>query len=187
MLFSNSRKNSRTLVLAVLLLAATVVAGCRDRGASRAADPVDRFSQLLHEGASPGELTKAEREEAERLVLRFLPPLTGPLAGYHWRVAYDDLPKADFFSIDLMHGEGDKAPRAMWFHLFWHGPLPAPELAAWPERVGEWPARGVEGHHLFVRVGGVELRAVAEAAEYRDPQRIRSVVERFDLRSLAKL
>jgi hypothetical protein len=183
----NSRNISRTSLAAALLLAATMLIACRGRGAGPAADPVDRFSHLLRQGTTAGELSKAEREEAERLVQRFLPPLTGPLAGYRWRVAYDDLPKGDFISIDLMHGEGDKAPRAMWFHLFWHGPLAPAELPAWPERVGEWPARGVEGHHLFVRVGGVELRAVAEAAEYRDPQRIRSVVERFDLRSLAKL
>ena len=174
----------------VLALTALAVAGCRDRGERKtatAADPVSRLSALLRKGAQPGELTADEREDAERLLLGMLPALDGPLAGYRWRVAYDDLPHADFVSVDLMQGDGDRAPRAMWFHLFWRGGLPAAERAAWTNRLGRWPARGVEGHHLFVRLGGLELRAVADAPEYREAARIRGVLERFDLDALARL
>ncbi len=174
----------------VLGLAALAVAGCRDRGereAAAAADPMTRLSALLRKGAQPGELTAEEREDAERLLLGMLPALDGPLAGCRWRVAYDDLPQADFVSVDLMQGEGDRAPRAMWFHLFWRGGLPAAERAVWTSRLGRWPARGVEGHHLFVRLGGLELRAVADAPEYREAARIRGVLERFDLDAFARL
>jgi hypothetical protein len=176
------------LVAASLVTASLGVAGCRDREqGTGAANPVTRLSTLLRQGAKPGELTAAERAEAERLLLAMLPALSGPLAGYRWRVAYDDLPQADFVSVDLMQGEGEAAPRAMWFHLFWRGVLPAAEQPAWALRLGRWPARGVEGHHLFVRLGGLELRAVADAAEYRDAGRMRAVLERFDLDALAQL
>ena len=140
-----------------------------------------------------------EREEVERLLLPLLPETEGELAGHSWRVAYDDLPAGDFVSIDLLQAADDldTAPRAMWFHLFWRGapttaeatsgePSPA-EHARWTKQLGPWPARGVEGHHLFVRAGGVELRAVAEADEFRDAERIREVVEAFDLEALSEL
>src|SRR5687768_10868119 len=80
----------------LLALAALAVAGCRDRReqvTAVAADPVARLSALLRKGATPGELTAEERIEAERLLLGMLPALDGPLAGYRWRVAYDDLPQ----------------------------------------------------------------------------------------------
>jgi hypothetical protein len=173
----------------LLGLGAVAATSCRGRAERdvAATDPLSRLSTLLRKGAQPGELTAEERGEAERLLLAMLPALDGALAGYRWRVAYDDLPKADFVSIDLMQGDGDAAPRAMWFHLFWRGGLPATEQAAWTSRLGRWPARGVEGHHLFVRLGGLELRAVADAPEYREATRIRGVLERFDLAALARL
>jgi hypothetical protein len=173
----------------VALVAGAGVAGCGDRGAKQTApaDPLSRLSTLLRQGARPGELSAHDRGEAERLLLGMLPALSGPLAGYRWRVVYDDLPEADFVSVDLMQGDGDAAPRAMWFHLFWRGALTAAEQPAWALRLGRWPARGVEGHHLFVRVGGLELRAVADASEYRDAERMRAVLERFDLDRLARL
>ncbi|HXT19681.1 MAG TPA: hypothetical protein VN923_02920 [Thermoanaerobaculia bacterium] len=188
-LVERSPRLPRWLVIAALAIAAVLgVGACRGREtAERAADPVSRLSTLLRRGAQPGELTAEERADAERLLLAMLPALDGPLAGYRWRVAYDDLPRADFVSVDLMKADGDAAPRAMWFHLFWRGPLPASERAMWTLRLGRWPARGLEDHHLFVRLGGLELRAVADAADYRQAARIRGVLERFDLERLARL
>ena len=174
-------------LLALLVLALGAGACGAPRQQVTAANPVARLSTLLRQGARPGELTAKERDEAERLLLAMLPALNGPLAGCRWRVAYDDLPEADFVSVDLMQGDGEAAPRAMWFHLFWRGTLPASEHAAWALRLGRWPARGLEGHHLFVRLGGLELRAVADAPEYRDARRMRSVLERFDLDAFARL
>ena len=114
-------------VVALGAFAALGSAGCRgDRTAKTVAgDPVSRLSTLLRQGARPGELTAEERGEAERLLLAMLPALDGPLAGHRWRVAYDDLPQADFVSVDLMQGDGDAAPRAMWFHILWRVALPA--------------------------------------------------------------
>src|SRR6185503_18510876 len=129
-------------LLIVVTLGGLACRGGRERAA--AANPVERLSTLLRQGARPGELTADERAEAERLLLGMLPALSGPLAGYRWRVAYDDLPQADFVSVDLLQGDGEAAPRAMWFHLFWRGTLPASEQAAWALRLGRWPARGVE-------------------------------------------
>jgi hypothetical protein len=180
-------RGHRLSPLLVLVLAVAVAACGPHRERTTATSPVQRLSTLLREGARPGELTAKERDEAERLVLAMLPALDGPLAGYRWRVAYDDLPQADFVSVDLMQGDGEAAPRAMWFHLFWRGALPASEQAAWALRLGRWPARGMEGHHLFVRLGGLELRAVADAPEYRDPRRMRAVLDRFDLDAFARL
>lgn len=174
--------------MALALLLALGADDCgKPAGAPSAAESAGRLSELLRRGARPGELSADERGEVERLLVAVLPKLAGPLAGYHWRVAYDDLPEADFVSVDLLDGEGDEAPRAMWFHLFWRGELAAAERDAWTLRLGRWPARGIEGHHLFVRLGGVELRAVADAQEYRDPRRIRAVLESFDLEALARL
>jgi hypothetical protein len=171
-----------------LLAAALLVVGCRDRAAAPAPlDPVARLSALMRQGTRPGELTADERAEAERLLERMLPALQGPLVGHRWRIAYVDLPKADFVSVDLMDGDGETAPRAMWFHVFWRGELQPREREAWPLRLGRWPAQGLEGHHLFVRAGGLELRAVADAAEYRDAGRMRALLERFDLDRLARL
>jgi hypothetical protein len=169
-----------------------VALGCRgerEPGAAAAVDPEQRLAQLLRRGAEPGELTVEEREEVERLLLPLLPATEGDLEGFAWRVAYDDLPAGDFVSIDLMQaGEDlDTAPRAMWFHLFWRGEPPAAEPARWTKQLGRWPARGVDDHHLFVRVGALELRAVAEADEFRDAKRIRGVVEAFDLDALSRL
>lgn len=187
--------HGRRLPLAAACAAAIAVPallGCRgegDRAAPAAADPEARLGQLLRRGAEPGELTVDEREEVERLLVPLLPDTEGELEGHSWRVAYDDLPAGDFVSIDLLRAEepSDTAPRAMWFHLFWRGEPPAAEKASWTKRLGRWPARGVEDHHLFVRVGGVELRAVAEADEFRDEERLRETVEAFDLDALAGL
>jgi hypothetical protein len=179
------RGAAAALAVLAVVVGSEACRGGRERAA--AANPVERLSTLLRQGARPGELTAEERAEAERLLLAMLPALSGPLAGYRWRVAYDDLPQADFVSVDLMQGDGEAAPRAMWFHLFWRGTLPASEQAAWALRLGRWPARGVEGHHLFVRLGALELRAVADAPEYRDAGRMRSVLERFDLAAFARL
>ena len=179
------RRAAVALVLVAVALGGVACRGEREQAA--AANPVERLSTLLRQGARPGELTADERAEAERLLLAMLPALSGPLNGYRWRVAYDDLPQADFVSVDLMQGDGEAAPRAMWFHLFWRGAEPVGELGLWPLRLGRWPARGVEGHHLFVRLGGLELRAVADAPEYRDAARMRAVLERFDLDAFARL
>jgi hypothetical protein len=186
------RRRVPLAVACAAALAAVALPGCRgegERAATAAADPEERLGQLLRRGAEPGELTVAEREEVERLLVPLLPATEGELEGHSWRVAYDDLPAGDFVSIDLLRGEApsDTAPRAMWFHLFWRGTPPAAEPASWSKQLGRWPARGVEGHHLFVRVGGVELRAVAEAEEFRDAERIRETVEAFDLDALAGL
>src|SRR5688572_25941463 len=191
------RRRAPLALACAAALAAGALLGCRGEGERRAAvaaDPEQRLGQLLRRGAQPGELTVAEREEVERLLVPLLPATEGELEGHSWRVAYDDLPAGDFVSIDLLHAEEptDTAPRAMWFHLFWRG---TPETGAneraeparWTKQLGRWPARGVEGHHLFVRVGGVELRAVAESDDFRRDERIREVLERFDLPALAKL
>lgn len=194
---SRHRRRAPLAVACAAALAAGALLGCRaqgERAAGVAADPEERLGQLLRRGAEPGELTVAEREEVERLLVPLLPATEGRLEGHSWRVAYDDLPAGDFVSIDLLRAEepSDTAPRAMWFHLFWRGAPQAPETAgaepaSWSKQLGRWPARGVEDHHLFVRVGGVELRAVAEAEEFRDAERIRETVEAFDLDALADL
>jgi len=183
-------RRTTILLLAVALL--PLLGACRGRGgggatAAGATTPVSRLSELLRRGAQPGELTLAERAEVERLVTGLLPKLAGPLAGYEWRVAYDDLPVGDFVSVDLLQGSGEAAPRAIWFHLVWRGALTAAEREAWGAQLGRFPARGVPGHHLFVRAGGVELRAVAEAPAFRDDSRLRDLVGRFDLDALARL
>jgi hypothetical protein len=152
-----------------------------------ATDPRARLSQLLRRGAQPGELTHAERGEVESLLQPLLPATAGELAGYRWRVTYDDLPAGDFVSLDLIEGEGDAAPRAMWFHLLWRGEATPAERAGYVDTLGSWPARGVDDHHLFVRAGTVELRAVADRDDYRDAGRIRGVVEAFDLEALSRL
>jgi hypothetical protein len=184
--------------LVVLAIGVLPLAGCGRRGPAAGAstskagaataavhDPA-RLVALLRRGAQPGELSLPERAEIERLVSGILPRLDGPNAGYQWRIAYDDLPLGDFVSIDLMEGSGERARRALWMHLFWRGPLSPGERAEWPLRVGSLPARGVPGHHLFVRAGAVELRAVADEPAFRDDTRMRGVLERIDLAGLAR-
>jgi hypothetical protein len=191
---SHRRATRRRAALAAICAAALAAGalGCRgagERATGSAADPGQRLGELLRRGAEPGELTVDEREEVERLLLPLLPATEGELAGHSWRVAYDDLPAGDFVSLDLLAAPepDDTAPRAMWFHLFWRGAPPAAEPASWTKTLDRWPARGVEGHHLFVRVGRVELRAVAEADAFRDEARIRETVEAFDLEALSEL
>jgi hypothetical protein len=178
-------------VLAALLVTGLMSGGCGkggDESKKAASDPVGRLSELLRRGAQPGELTGAEREEIEALVLAMLPPAAGPLAGHRWRVAYDDLPLGDFVSVDLLRGDDDAtAARPVWVHLVWRGELSEQERGRFGKRVGDWPARGVDDHHLFVRAGSLELRAVADSPEYRDPARLRAFVESFDLDTLARL
>ena len=185
------RPQTPLLLLLVALALVLPLAGCRREAGGAAAgaalDPASRLSQLLRRGAQPGELTQPERAEAERLLLAMLPKLGGAMATYRWRVAYDDLPLGDFVSVDLMEGEGEAAARAVWFHLLWRGALSAAEQDAYALRLGRFPARGVPGHHLFVRTGSIELRAVADAPAFRDDGRLRELLERFDLDALAKL
>jgi hypothetical protein len=69
----------------------------------------------------------------------------------------------------------------------WRGELSAAERASFAKTVGRYPARGVDDHHLFVRAGAVELRVVADSDEYRDPARLRGLVEAFDLDALSRL
>lgn len=173
-------------MLVLLLLAG---AACRKGAetADSATDPRARLGELLRRGGQPGELSLAERGEVEQLLAAYLPPVSGELSGYSWRVTYDDLPAGDFVSIELLHGEGEVAPRAMWFHLLWRGEPTATERAGYAKALGDFPARGVDGHHLFVRAGPVELRAVADRDDFRDAARIAAVVGAFDLEGLSRL
>jgi hypothetical protein len=175
-----------------LLLAALVLAGCGERerpqselAGAAAGDPADRLAELLPRGAQPGALTLEERQEVEELILAVLPETTGELAGYRWRVTYIDLPEADFIAADLLTGGEDLAPRAAWVHVFWRSSAAQPR-AEYPGRLGPYPARGLPGHHLFVRAGRVEVRAVAEAEELRRPGALEALVEGFDLARLAR-
>lgn len=174
------------MLLAALL--GGLACGGAGRGGAGGDEPRERLSELLRRGAQPGALRVEEREEIEELVLGLLPATEGALAGHRWRIAYDDLPVGDFLSIDLVAGEDDAtATRPVWLHLVWRGALGEAERAAYSKAVGRWPARGVDDHHLFVRAGNVELRAVADSPEYRDPARLRAFVESFDLDALAAL
>lgn len=149
-----------------------------------AVDPIPRLGELLRRGAQPGQLEPGERREVEELVPLVLPEIAGDLAGHRWRVDYIDLPRADFVAVDLMSGEGEEAPRAAWIHIFYRSPEARPR-EPYSGSLGPYPARGVPGEYLFVQAGSVEVRAVAEAPELREPGRLEELLERFELETLA--
>jgi hypothetical protein len=158
-----------------------------DEAASAAAtpgDPGSRLGDLLRRGAQPGGLSLEQQGEVESLILQVLPEAAGDLDGHRWRVTYIDLPRAGFVAIDLMEEEGDAAPRAAWFHLFYRSPQAAPS-EPYSERLGPYPARHEPGELLFVQAGRVELRAVPESDRLEEPGRLEELVQAFDLELLA--
>ncbi|HVS03740.1 MAG TPA: hypothetical protein VMT16_13300 [Thermoanaerobaculia bacterium] len=184
---------------AALLLAALAVgplAGCGgDRpggdAATRGAPTVgseggESLVAWLRRGAAPGDTSTEEREAIEEAVRELLPQPAGDLAGHQWRVTYHDLPTADFVSAELVPDEPPGYPRALWMHLVWRGPLEPAARGGYRREVAGYPARGLPGHHVFVRAGGVEVRAVAEAEAMREEGRLEALVAELPLARLAE-
>ncbi len=138
--------------------------------------------RLLTKGSQPGSMEPIERRQVEELVRALLPPTQGRLAGHWWEVKYLDLPGVDFVSAELM--KGDWTDRQLWIQILPMGDKP---LAGFEpgdlEPVGPYRARGLAGHHLFVRVGRFDVRIAADQAAARDDAWLREILAatRLDL------
>ena len=141
----------------------------------------------LEKGAQPGTMEPFERREVEELVRALMPRNDGDLIGHRWDVKYMDMPGVDFVSIELMRGDGFGG-RQVWMQLLPMGDKPLSGFEPGDlEPVGTYRARGLAGHHLFVRLGQYDLRIVTDFPDIHDDAYLRNLLLGCRLDDIAAL
>lgn len=147
------------------------------------ASPAARLRALMDRARETPELSRIAGEEIERLVALALPEAAPPRA---WRTSYVDLAAGDFTVVDLVEDPEGTATRLVWAQIVDRPDLSPEERRRYgADPIRGFPTRGVEDHHLFVLAGEVEVRLVTASDEFRDSERLRQLLERFDLELLA--
>jgi len=150
----------------------------------------EELARLWRAAAAPGvRLGTAEHQRLEQSLRAVLPRLQGELAGFEFEVAYNDFETPDdLFSVRLVRPNSGDGDTLMWFQLTLR---PA---ASWRERerfgpqvLGPYRGRGFTGEQLDLWVGEVVVRAVAVHPGFRTDDRLRGILERFDLEMIAAL
>jgi len=170
------------------LVAAIAVVLCVPAVTTQAEEPEknrQRLSVLLKKGSAPGaRLSKDEKEDIERLLIDVLPSQDRIGADKQWDVTYYDADKGDLFQVDLKKRGNTPNNRLMWFHILY---LPERPETYGSEDFGEYRGMGAKDAHYFILVGHLEIRAVADAEEYRNDEKIKGMLKAFKLKEIEKL
>jgi len=168
------------------LVAAIAVVLCVPAATTQAEKPKEnlkRLSVLLKKGATPEvKLSKDETEEFERLLLEVLPGQDQIGADKQWHVKLHG--STGFFQVDLKKKGDEPNERFMWFHILY---FPEGKESYGSEDFGEYRGMGAKDVHYFILVGNLEIRAVADAEEYRDDEKIKEMLNAFKLKAIEKL
>ena len=148
-----------------------------------------RAAELL-EASLEKNLAEAERNEVAAFIASLLPSKGADGEDVEWEVNFPEF-SGDFpqesalVSADLFpKGKAESEDRLMWFHIVFF----EKKIESFTqEKLGRYPAMRAEGRHLFVDVGRVSVRGVADAESYEADKKIDAVIEAIDLKSIKSL
>ncbi len=168
------------------LVAAMAVALCVPAATAQAEKPkknLKRLSVLLKKGATPEvKLSKDETEEFERLLFDILPGQDQIGADKQWHVQLHG--STSFFQVELRKKGDEPNERFMWFHILY---FPEGKESYGSEDFGDCRGMGAKDAHYFILVGNLEIRAVADAEEYHNDEKIKEMLNAFKLKAIEKL
>jgi hypothetical protein len=151
--------------------------------------PVDQVAELRTalQAASPlGSISDDQSARIATLFKKLLPEISG----YDWVI--DILLSEDdeevLISLELNQAGGDD--QAMWFHVIYVPKRQEEEKADYgleEDSFDGYKGMGMENEHLFIMVGNTEIRAVAEADEYKNDAKIREALRGFKLKLIETL
>ncbi len=148
------------------------------------------FAKELKAAVPMGVELEWEKSEAlAKQLLLVLPKTTGDLAGLEWELSCSK--NADeqeiLFTANLNRKKGEETEQAMWFHILYNPHLTQEERDGYSEETFEgYKATTAENAHLWVLVNNMELRGVADAEDFKNDEKIKSVLKKFDLKEIAK-
>jgi hypothetical protein len=150
-----------------------------------------QLAQGLQNGAKAGiELGDPQCEEMSSLLRMVLPELRGDLAGYSWEVSCNkETDDQDiFFSLELNKEMEGAIEQAMWFHIIYNPHMSVEERESYGSDVFDgYRASGAQDAHLWILVNNFEIRAVAEAADFKNSEKIAEILRAAKLKEMAKL
>lgn len=140
---------------------------------------------LWGKGAAPGgTLDEKERRQVEDRFAAFLPSEQYIGAGKEWTLKYHDSEEEDVLSVVLKQKGGTSSDQCMWFHILYK---PDGDDSYGYEDFGDYRGMGAKGVHYFIKVGNVEIRAVADSDEYKNDEAIKGMLNAFKLKDIETL
>lgn len=154
------------------------------------AEKLAKFAAELQETAKVGvEITWEKSEELAKTLLLVLPETTGDLAGMEWEISCSkNKDEGDMlFAANLNRKKGEETETGMWFHILYNPHLTKEDRDEYGTEVFEgFKATVSPNEHLWVLVNNMELRAVAEAEDFKNDAKIKAVLQGFNLKEIAK-
>jgi hypothetical protein len=148
------------------------------------------FAKELKAAAQEGvEVSLEKLEELSKLLELVLPKTTGDLAGMEWDISCSKNTdeKDMLFAVNLNRKKGEEVEQAMWFHIIYNPHLTKEERDDYGTETFEgFKASIAENAHLWVLVNNMEIRAIADAEDFKNDAKIQSVVKKFDLKEIEK-
>jgi hypothetical protein len=161
-------------------------AGAPDVEGAPPAAEVAELAALLARSGESGALADDDRQALERAMERLLQPGPGGCDDCRVSVTYvDEEGSGDRFRCSVLASDGDLLADLEVFHR----PDLAPELAkAWARStLAGHPASGLEGEHLFVWPGRLEIRAFGRGETAPGERQLEELLSSLPLDALAKL
>lgn len=157
------------------------------RVSSASSEALQRLSVLFTKGNTQATmLNEAEKEEIETLLVHILPDERVIGTDKTWQVSYHDLNEpGDFFQVDLIKKGGNSFDDCyMWFHILYQNER---DDTYGTENFEGYRGMGTKDAHYFIMVGNVEIRAVADAEEYKNDTKIKNILRAFPLQAIERL
>lgn len=142
------------------------------------------LSALFQASTAPGKLDKAVQQEILDGFRALLPAqeVIGPTR--EWRMQYNDGDDEDIIFLTLADKDSGPIDKLFWFHILYRAEKPERYGS---EDFGAYRGMGAKGAHYFIQVGRMEIRAVADADEFKDDVKIKEMLRAFRLDDIARL
>lgn len=196
----------RLIPLAIILLVFFVACGksTPEKTSEEAAKPaepvqpvdprVEKLAQLATElkaAAQEGvEVPDEKCQLMSDLLKLVLPEITQDLAGCEWDVSCskNTEDKDILFTVYLNRTMEETKDQPMWFHIIYNPHMSAEDRENYGSDVcNGYKATISENAHLWVLVNNMEIRAIADTEDFKNDEKIKSVVSKFDFKEIEKL
>ncbi len=155
------------------------------------AEKLAKFGAVLKEKVKVGvEIPDEELTKLAELLRLVLPETTGDLAGFTWDVSCSKNKDENdmLFAVELNRMKGEEKEQAMWFHILYNAELPQNERDEYGTEVFEgYRATVAENAHIWILVNNMEIRAVADAEDFKNNDKIKAVLKAFKLKDIEAL
>ncbi len=150
-----------------------------------------QLAQNLKAAAQEGvEIADEKCEEMAESFKLVLPKTNGDLDGYQWEVSCSKgtQDKDLLFSTTLNRIREETIEGAMWFHIIYNPHLSVEDRDNYgSDTFDDHKAIVSKDAYLWVLINNIEIRAIAEAEDFKNDEKISSVVKKFDLEEIEKL